>query len=171
MTVMYRACIAIVDASRARLFTFERTAGAEGLHEQLSEQRDLVNLARRQPPSELFSDTRQGSSRTGGLHYKLDDHRDAHVDALDAEFARTIVAALVDLIRSSSAQRLILCASPRMLGTLREVGGELHRGGLPIDELPRDLVKLTAAQLRDHLTSYGLLPPPPAAPPAFHRGA
>jgi protein required for attachment to host cells len=159
---MYRACIVVVDASRARLFTFERTSDGEGLHEQLSERRDLVSPARRMRASELFSpDTGQ---------YQRTDHREAHVAAYDAEFARAIVAEVVDLIHASPVQRLILCASPRMLGTLREVGGELRRGGVPIDELPRDLVKLSAAELREHLASHGLLPVLPA-PPVFRRGA
>jgi hypothetical protein len=85
---MYRTCIAVVDATRARLFTLERTSDAEGLHEELSERRDLVNIARHRRASELFSDTRPGTVRTGGLQYAVDDHRDAHVDKLDADFSR-----------------------------------------------------------------------------------
>src|SRR5512143_3490170 len=92
---MYRACIAVVDASRARLFTYERSTEVEGLKEELIEERDLVNPARRQRPSELFSESRPGSSRTGGLQYAFDDHREAHVEALDAEFSRLVIDELV----------------------------------------------------------------------------
>ena len=81
---------------------------------------------------------------------------------LDADFSRRIIADLLDLIRSERSQRLILCASPRMLGELRNAGAELHRGALVVEEIPRDLVKLTPAQLRDQLESYGLLPAPPS---------
>ena len=166
---MYRACIAVVDASRARLFTFRRAAEAEGIHEELSEQQDLVNLARRQRPSELFSDT-PGSNRTGGLRYAFDDHRDAHLDELDVEFARYVTTELGALLRTTAPQRLIVCASPRMLGHLREVGGELRRDrSLAIDEVPRDLVKLTTFELRDRLASYGLLPPQPSRPVLLHE--
>jgi protein required for attachment to host cells len=157
---MYRTCIAVVDASRARLFTLNRTSDVEGVHEELLERSDLVNLARRQRPSDLFSDTRPGTNRTGDLSYSFDDHRDAHVRELDADFSRRVIAELLELIRSEGTQRLILCASPRMLGELRAAGPELHRGALVIEEIPRDLVKLTPAQLRDHLESYGLLPAP-----------
>jgi protein required for attachment to host cells len=161
---MYRACIAVVDASRARLFTYERATDAEGLSERLTEERDLVNPARRLRPVDLFSDSRPGTGRTGDLQYRLDDHRDAHIEQLDAEFSRAIVDQLVELLRSNHAQRLILCASPNMLGELRGVGVDLRRGDLAIDEVARDLVKLTPVQLRDRLTDYGLLParPPPA---------
>ncbi|HEU4734732.1 MAG TPA: host attachment protein [Kofleriaceae bacterium] len=167
---MYRACIAIIDASRARLFTFERIAGVDAPEEQLTEQRDLVNPARRLRPSELFSDSRPGSSRTGDNQFGFDDHRDAHIDQLDIEFARDVVSEIEELLRSSGARRLIVCASPRMLGTLREVGRDLRRDGLVIDELPRDLVKLTPPQVRERLTSYSLLPPPPPRA-GLRRGA
>jgi protein required for attachment to host cells len=158
---MYRVCIAIIDASRARLFTFERAAGGDAIVEQLMEQCDLVNPARRLRPAALFSDAHPGSNRTGGLQYAFDDHRDAHIDQLDVVFAGAAVAEIEGLLRSSGARRLILCASPRMLGTLREVGRELQRDGLIVDELPRDLVKLTPPQVRERLASYGLLPTPP----------
>jgi protein required for attachment to host cells len=158
---MHRSCIAVVDASRARLFTLQRSADHGEMHEELSEQRDLVHPARRRRTSELFSESRPGTNRTGRLHYAFDDHREAHVAELDAEFAREVVDELAALIRSTHAQRLILCASPHMLGQLRDVGRELHRAVPSIDEVPRDLVKLAPAQLRDQLASYGLLPPRP----------
>jgi protein required for attachment to host cells len=161
---MYRACIAVVDASRARLFTLERSTDTGEVHEELSEQRDLVNPARRHRPSELFSDTRPGTSRVGGRQYGLDDHRDAHIAQFDAEFSREIVDEVASLIRSTGLHRLILCASPHMLGALREAGRELRRDELEIEEIPRDLVKLTPTQLRDQLASYGVLPPRPAPP-------
>lgn len=161
---MNRTCIAIVDASRARLFTFDRTHGESGIHEQFVEQRDLVDPARRRRPSEQLSDSRPGSSRAGGLQFGFDDHRDAHMDRLDADFARAVVRELEELLRSSGAHRLILCASPRMLGELRAVGNGLRREGLVVDEVPRDLVKLTVPKIRDRLASYNLLPPMPRRP-------
>jgi protein required for attachment to host cells len=163
---MYRACIAVVDASRARLFTYERTADAEGVKEHLIEERDLVNPARRLRPSQLFSESRPATARTGNLQYTVDDHRDAHIEELDAVFSRAIVGELLELMRSANPKRVILCASPNMLGELRAAGRELPRTGVEIDELARDLVKLTPPQLRAHLESYGLLPPAPPRPTA-----
>ena len=159
---MYRACIAVVDASRARLFTYERSAEVEGVKERMIEERDLVNPARRLRPSQLFSESRPPSARTGDLQYTIDDHRDAHIEALDAAFSRAIVGELRELVRASHPTRVILCASPNMLGELRQAGRALPREGVEIDELARDLVKLTPPQLRAHLESYGLLPPAPA---------
>jgi protein required for attachment to host cells len=162
---MDKTCIAVVDASRARLFTFERSNEAEGMKEQLTEERDLIAPARRLRPVDLFSDTRPGSSRTGSLQYGLDDHRDAHIETLDEEFARKVTVELATLLLASHAHKLIVCASPNMLGRLREVQSELPRN-LTVEEVARDLVKLTPSQLRDQLADYGLLPARPPRPVA-----
>jgi protein required for attachment to host cells len=160
---MQRACIAIVDASRARLFTFTRSAEPEGLREELTETRDFVDPQRRLRPSEVFSDSRPGSSRTGSLQYALDDHRGASIEQLDEKFAAMIVDELAELLRSTSAPRLVLCASPHMLGSLRHaIGQKSLPAKLVIDELPRNLTRLTPPELREHLASAELLP---AVPP------
>ncbi|HEX7942869.1 MAG TPA: host attachment protein [Gemmatimonadaceae bacterium] len=155
---MQRTCIAVVDATRARLFVFDHSAEVDGIHEAFSERTDLVDPARRRTPAQLFSDTRTNTSRTGGRHYGTDDHRAAHIDELDAEFARAVTEAIKQTVRDTGATRVILCASPRMLGTLR--GMDLRRDGLVIDELARDYVKFTPPQIHDQLVKHGLLPAP-----------
>jgi len=152
---MYRTCIAVVDASRARLFEHRRVASPVGVEDELEELHDLVNPSRRLRPTELFSEA-PGVGRTGALQYGLDDHRAHHVDQLDAVFAEDIVAAISAQLQVRPTRRLILCASPRMLGVLRP---KLSVRELEIDEVDRDLVKLPPAELRAQLTSYGLLPP------------
>jgi protein required for attachment to host cells len=156
---MQRTCIAIVDATRARLFTFDRFQDGEGVHESLSERTDLVDPARRRTPAQLFTDTRSGLGRTGRLQYGLDDHRDDHIAALDAAFAREIADAIKRLVRDTGAGRLIVVASPRMLGALR--AADLRHQGVVLDELPRDYAKLTQAQIHERLIEHGLLPTPP----------
>ncbi len=156
MRCMYRTCIAVVDASRARLFTYERSSEAEGIEETFVEQRDFVHPARRLTAAEQLSDS-PGSSRMGGNHFGFDDHREARIDALDAEFARMVNREIAQLVLAMPAIKLILCASPRMLGHLRDSRSELPRD-LSIEELARDLVKLTPTELRDHLASRGLVP-------------
>lgn len=164
---MYGACIAIADASRARLFVYQRSAEAEGVREQLVEHLDLVNPARRKRPFELYSDA-AGKNRTRRLHYGLDDHRAAHLDQLDAEFARIVIHELERLLRMNQVQRVILCAGPGMLGALRGAAGALEHSRLVIDELPRNLVKLATPAIRDQLARYGMLPQRPPRP-AFAR--
>ena len=89
-------------------------------------------------------------------------HRTPGFSKKQAEFSRLVIGELVTLLRAAHARRVILCASPRMLGELREAGRKLPHEGVEIDELARDLVKLTPAQLREHLASHGLLPTEPA---------
>lgn len=153
---MYRECIAVVDASRARLMTLERTLEPSGLDEQLVEQRDFINPSRRLTPSQQLSDS-PSSGRMRDAHFGIDDHRDARTENIDADFARSINREIAALLGTLPAKRLVLCASPRMLGHLRESRDELPRD-LSIVELPRDLTKLTLAELRDRLAAHGLIP-------------
>ena len=157
-SVMYRVCIALVDATRARLFTFERAAEGADTRDELVERTDFVNPQRRRRTSEVFSDTRPGSSRTGHLQYAFDDHRDHHISQLDDKFARMTMAALRELIDEQPTQRVVICASPRMLGRLRAAAPGLIPDDIALDELPRDLVKLSSGDVRAELASRGLVP-------------
>lgn len=161
---MYRACIAVVDASRARLFTLERTFEGGRLEESLIEEWDLINPARRQRTSQLFSDTRPGLTRGGSFQHATDDHRMQHLEQLDATFAGEIAEHLENNVRTRGCERAIVCASPNMLGQLRAITQQLACGGLSVDTVPRDLTKLTPTQLRDQLHRYGLLPDRPLRP-------
>ena len=158
-SIMYRVCIALVDATRARLFTFERVTEGTDTREALVERTDLVNPQRRRRPSEVFSDTRPGSSRTGHLQFAFDDHRDHHISQIDDKFARMAMAALRELIDEHPTQRVVICASPRMLGRLRAAAPGLLPEDIALDELPRDLVKLSPGDVRAELASRELLPP------------
>jgi protein required for attachment to host cells len=155
---MYRVCIALVDATRARLFTFERVTEGVDIREALVERTDLVNPQRRRRASEVFSDTRPGSNRTGHLQYAFDDHRDQHISQIDDRFARMAMAALRELIDEQPTQRAVICASPRMLGRLRAAAPGLLPDEIALDELPRDLVKLSPGEVRAELASRDLLP-------------
>ncbi len=146
---MQRTCIAVVDATRARLFSFDRDTENGQPREAMSERIDLVNPARRRRPSELFS---------SGMG-TFEDHREANLDNMDADFARSIVQQIERTLADIGSHHLIVCASPKMLGQLR--AADLRRNGVVIDELARDYVKLTPPQLREQLAEQGLLPGKP----------
>lgn len=131
-----------MDASRARLFTLDRTADAGGVHEELVESADLVNPGRRLASSHGFP---------------YDDHGDARVAEIDRTFAKQIAAEVRRLTDDPRARRLVVCASPNMLGTFRQVA-PFARADVAVEEVAHDLVKLTAPQLRARLEEYGLLP-------------
>jgi protein required for attachment to host cells len=168
---MKRACIAIVDAARARVYTYEEdsTPGQE-----LREVVDLVNPGRRLKAGEMFSESRPALANHGGLRRSVqggnrtdsgepgstyDDHRGAHIEEMDNKFAKQVVEALDRVILDEKLGHLILIAPPKMLGTLRKNDGVLHREGLALDEITQDLTNLSPAMLHDRLASLDLIPP------------
>ena len=153
---MKRTIFAVIDATRARLFTFDRADEVGGTRESLVERIDLVNPARRRTTAQLFSDTRTNTNRTGGRFYGVDDHRNAHIAEIDAEFARSVASAIDHMMRDTEAMRVVVCAPPRMLGMLRTA--DLQRDGVVIDELAHDYTKMTAPQIRELLGQHHLLP-------------
>jgi protein required for attachment to host cells len=158
---MNRIVIAAVDASRARLFTFEQEAAPPGhVTQQLREEADLVHPARRIRPSELFSDSRPGLDRApSGRAFAVNDRREASLRHMDRRFAGDVAAAIELLISQTGAQHVILAASPAMLGLLRELIGPMIARGISIDQLDRDLVRFTRTDLQDLLADKGLMPP------------
>jgi hypothetical protein len=45
-----------------------------------------------------------------------------------------------------------------MLGTLRAESGVLHRDGLVLEEIDKDLSNMSPAQLHDYLAGAGIVP-------------
>lgn len=154
-----RTGIAAADATRARLYTFEELAAPVDVSTQeLRERVTLVDPGRRRRPSELFSDTRPGLDRApNGRGFAVDDGRDAARQRMDRDFAADIVVACRELVRANGCNRLIVAASPRMLGFLRELGDFAHLG-VELCEIDRNLAHLSSAQLHDYLAERGLLP-------------
>lgn len=157
---MISLSIVVADATRARLYTFEQMESADGGHAQeMHERISLVHPARRRRPSELFTDSRPGADRApNGRGFAHDDHREAALRHMDRQFATDIVDELERLVRTHGHREVILSASPRMLGMMRELTGRLEHAGVTFHQIDRDLVRLTRSQLQDHLSGRGLLP-------------
>jgi len=133
-----RTCIAIVDATRARILVHERSDQVN----EMTERVDLVNGARRA--------TNVASTRTRGDHFGFDAPRTEQLGRLDTLFAHDIVAELSRIAGETSSRELVLSASPHMLGLLREPLSKLH--GVRIMELVSDLTKLDRDELRERLS-------------------
>ncbi|HEX7699106.1 MAG TPA: host attachment protein [Kofleriaceae bacterium] len=129
---MFSACIAVVDATRGRLFCFHRSANEDGVQETLIEADNLENEQR---------------------------HRSVGTSASDIDFARFVLARLRELGDEHGAERLILCAAPRMLGHLRASSQGILRPGQEVTEVARDFASLTTSELRTHLADGHVLPP------------
>jgi len=164
---MTRACIAIVDAARARIYTYDPAQSAERgpatgqpdhtLHEEL----DLVNPGRR--GHDLFSTTKPGIKRPGSGGGTTDDHRDAHLDELEHRFARQVVEQVDRIARQRTIAHVILVAAPRMIGELCGFARVLQRSRLEVEYVERDLARLSSPQIHDHLAQLRLIAPRPRA--------
>lgn len=154
---MKRACIAFVDATRARICEYdERNSPGH----ELNEVTDLVNPGRRHI-AEVFEDE-TGGNRTGGggaQSTATDDHRRNFVDERDSKFAREVVGALDKMVREQQFTQVVVVAGPRILGELRRHDAPLRREGLTLDEVERDITQLSNAQLHDHLAQLGVISP------------
>jgi protein required for attachment to host cells len=156
---MPRICIVVADAARARLYTYE--PGDYPVTErraELVERADLVNPERRLRPSEVLSD-RPGLSRapTGVLH-GMGDHRVRREHDVDLRFAGEIYRQLDDLLTAHPAPRVVVVASPNMLGLLRQWTGGLGARSIQLDEVAADLTRETTPVLHDHLAKLSLIP-------------
>jgi protein required for attachment to host cells len=166
---MKRALIATIDAAKARIYLYQEQTNP-GF--ELTEIADLDNPGRRLADRDLYSETRPGlkgngirrgavggsRSDQGAPGSGSDDHRDAHKDEMDGRFAKGIIVELDEQITRRKLGHLVLCASPRMLGTLRAESGVLHRDGLVFEEIDKDVSNLTVAQLHDYLAGAGIIP-------------
>ena len=158
---MKRVCIAIVDAARARLYTYQEDADPA---RQMLEVRDLTNPGRRMKAGDMFSETRPALARGGGRNMTgepgstKDDHRDDHIEMMDMKFAKEVIDEIEQILRTEAYGRLILASPPKMLGELRKQSSSLRRDGLIVDELPEGLSYMTSAQLHDHLAGLSLIP-------------
>lgn len=161
---MIRACIAVVDASRARLFRFDHQQAPENSNsktQSFEEISDLINPEGRMKTNEFMTDSQPAShnARNGvGRPYGVDDHRERHQAEMSRRFAASIVKEIQEVAEREGVSSIILCASPKMLGVLRTEGVANAVGDRSLTELDSDLTKLTPSQLQDHLAQQGLLP-------------
>ena len=156
---MKRALIAIVDAAHARVYTYQQIGDGEPT---LQEQRDLVNAGRQ--AHGMFADNKPGNRWQEGGRGSTDDHRLDHIAEMDSKFAKNVIDEVARVAREQGFGRIILVASPKMLGELRRVDAVLRKGDLVIDEVAQDLAWLTSPQVHDHLAAMKLIDPRPRAP-------
>jgi len=142
---MFKACIAVVDASHGRLFTYQRSATADGLKETLVEADTLEN-----------EDRHHGAAALAALDHSA--RRQVHSEI---DFARYVLARLRELGDEYGADRLIVCAAPRMLGHLRASCHGILRSEQQLTEVARDFANLTPHELRANLADRHVLPPLP----------
>lgn len=158
-------CVVVADAARARIHTLGRRRGQGGRPALvLRESASLDNPSRRELDSKIFTDSRPGLRQgvPGGAGHGVDDHRRQHLTEMDRQFAAEIVERAVRLVHDRGIRRVVVAASPNMLGLLRTGLNRLARAGATVDDLAKDLTKLSPTELHRHLAAEGLLPESPA---------
>jgi hypothetical protein len=153
-----RKCIVVADGARARFFAFPDETRTDGPPDRLVEIKDLVCPSRREPASNLHSDSRPGIQGTTSSRHGVDDHRQAHRHELERRFAADIADSIV---QSCDNRDLILFASSSLLGLLRtalarQPGFDVD-GSLIIEQV-LDITKLSSSELHDRLATDGILP-------------
>lgn len=133
--------ILIADGSRAHIV--ENTGPGRGLHQ-------LPDKSWTAPQSVDFED---GPGRSfgsvGSLRHKMEPHQ-GNKEPGEA-FARTLFEDLTKLKRARRFDRLVLCAPPAMLGSLRKQLPEQLKSCVTA-EVAKDLVHIAPAKLPDHFS-------------------
>jgi protein required for attachment to host cells len=164
---LLRFGVVVADAARARMFVLAVDDPVSATVSPMVEVDQLTRPDRRGRPSELLSDTRPGQRREApeGPRHAVSDRREHHRRALERRFAAEVAGEAERIWRAHGVTRVIVVASPAMLGSLRPL---LARGGAKpwtVRELARDLTRLAPAALHDLLADDGLVPPRGRLPP------
>ena len=155
-------CVVVAEGARARFFTLEPAEIPEiESGPNLREISALANPAHlAHQDSAIWTETRGGRNRNAnGPGHGYDEHRDDHEDQQESRFAREIAGELGTVVRRNGVSHVVICAEKRMLGFLRQAlsGNSLPAGN--VVEVAKDLAKLSARELHNHLARDGHLPP------------
>lgn len=164
-------CVVVADEGRARVFVVEDEAMlGHGRVPVLVERESFVDPMVRLPGRELVSEPMTGRGKGGpgggvGMQ-SLDDRRGPRDREERRRHARTVADGLVEMLADEPrGGRVVLAASPKMLGALRDALGRVEQAGFEIVERAEDLTRLGAHDLHAHLAKQGLLPGRPTYHP------
>lgn len=150
MTRYPRSWFVVADGARARILARHR----DGAFEKVSE---IVSASAHRPSREIGSD-RPGRTfeSTGNGRHALTPRNDPHQHD-KIEFARLIAGEVNKAGDRDQFDNLVLAAPPRTLGEIKQ-----HLTGIAAErlhfELAKDLTKLPEGELRERLSTIGMLP-------------
>lgn len=153
---MANTCVVVADGARARLFLVDTS---DEDNARLVETDDLVNSeyqARGRDVLPTARSTRNTGRQSGPMH-PYAQRRMRHRLELERRFAQEVAGKVAGLTQLWNSGSVILIAEPRMLGLLREAERAILKHGVTIKELARDYTQLSAAELREHLVTSGVM--------------
>lgn len=161
---MIATLLVVADSARARLFDVDWTHPAgRAAAPRLQEWAALVSPEGDMPENEVFRDTNPGRNRgPGGQSFVCDDHRLKHEIDVERRFAKRVVKAVEDRVRSECARSVILAAGSRMLGLLRHESEGLGKRGAEVRTLDCSMAQMSPGEIAEHLLKAGLIPEPRA---------
>jgi protein required for attachment to host cells len=157
---MSQYCVVVTNGAHARFFTLQQSEIPElESGPNLIEQQQLSNPQKETQGTALWSDAKSGRNRSanGGQAHGYDDHRSQHQDEYERRFAANIADECARLSHSNKASDVVLVSQKRMLGFLR-TAMESKLNGVNLQELAKDLSKLSPHDLHEHLAREQLLP-------------
>jgi protein required for attachment to host cells len=163
---MNQSVVAVIDGTKARLFTLEASEFPEyESSPNLVEQECLTSATREMQGKDLWNSTKTGRNRgSAGQAHGYDDHRENHISEFERSFAKEIASKTAALAQSHQAQQVLVVAEPQILGLLREVFSSQIPKQLKVTELAKDLCNLKTLELHEYLAHRDLLPARKVAP-------
>ena len=156
---MSKYVVVVADGAKARFFTLEEAPVGEG-GPNLVEHDDLVNPEGDAAGKDLYSEAKSGRNEApgGGGAHGYDDHRGGHEGEIERRFAKLVMEASAGALKQHQCKRLVLVAEKRMLGHLRAAMDALSATGARVEEVAKDLTKLSVSELHAYLAKEGILP-------------
>ncbi|MEL6138922.1 MAG: host attachment protein [Cyanobacteria bacterium J06628_6] len=157
---MTQYLVAVVDGMKARFLTL-CPLEFEGYESgpNLIEHEGLVNAERDTAGQELWDNKQTGRNRAAsGQSHRYDDHRNKHIVEFERRFAQAITQRIVELSQTYDTRRLILAAEPQILGILRDTMTSHLPSQLKMQEVAKDLCRMSVKELHDYLAHQSLLP-------------
>jgi protein required for attachment to host cells len=157
---MSQYSVVVAGGTRARFFTLEEADYPEmESGPNLIECCGLINPELAGHSSWQWSDLKSGRNRApGGANHGYDDHREQHEEEYERRFARAVADEARRISHDRGAGQMLLVARQRMLGYLREAMEAQSRNGVRVLEVAKDLTKMSAQEVHEHLSRDRLLP-------------
>lgn len=148
-------CIVVADGTRARFFSLE-SSDVQGMapNARLIEQKDLISTEKDVPGREMWSDSigrRNDPPFAQGSVHGHDDSRERQGAEFQQRFAKEIATEAVRLAQSQQAKHLIIVAETQMMGAVRQELTIPPYPKIAVEEITKDLSKLSPEQLLQHL--------------------
>ncbi len=164
--------VIVANSSTARFF---RVQAAE--LPELESGPNLIEELKKENPEggvsgrEVFSDPKSGRNRISsggsGAGHQYDEHRDDHLREMEKQFAETLAGESARRAMAAYTGKLIVVATPHMLGLLRPQIAKKSSNGIQVIEVSADVVKESPIALHHYLADKNLLPE--RRPPTPHE--